>query len=45
MTLRNHDTELWINNDKRLLLEYQCEKVSADFYFKIIMDIMEAQEG
>jgi len=43
MTLRNHDTELWINKELRLKLTYQCEKVSADFYFKIITGIMQAQ--
>ena len=45
MTVRNHDTELWINNEKRLKLTYQCEKVSADFYFQIITEIMTNQEG
>jgi len=44
MTLRNHDTELWINKELRLKLDYQCEKVSADFYFKIITGIMKAQD-
>jgi len=43
MTLRNHDTELWVNNTLRLKLTYQSEKVSADFYFRIITEIMQAQ--
>jgi uncharacterized protein YwgA len=39
ITLRNNDTELWMNNQLRAKLIYNSNKVSADFYFKVIMDI------
>lgn len=45
MTLRNHDTELWINDTLRSKLTYKCEKVTADFYFEIITGIMLDQRG
>ena len=38
MTLRNYDRELWINSERRLVLEYSHKKIPADFYFEIIMD-------
>jgi hypothetical protein len=43
ITLRNNDTELWMNNQLRAKLMYNSSKVSADFYFKVIMDIFNNQ--
>jgi len=39
MTVRNHNTELWINDTKRLELNWACEKITAEFIFRIVMSI------
>jgi len=43
ITLRNSDTELWMNNQLRANLIYNNAKISADFYFSVIMDIYNNQ--
>ena len=43
ITLRNNDTELWMNNQLRASLIYNNSKICADFYFKVIMEIYTKQ--